>query len=48
MGYMVFLVTRQLAGVFLGYSSYQYAPSAGYCWNHINNKRYQVSCHIDI
>ena len=41
-GYMMFLVTRQLIGVFLGYSSYQYEKSAGYCWNHISHHKYQV------
>ncbi|KAL5249658.1 hypothetical protein ACHWQZ_G018501 [Mnemiopsis leidyi] len=42
-GYMIFLATRQLTGVFLGYSSYKYEHSAGYCWNHINHHSYQVS-----
>ena len=41
-GYMIFLATRQLTGVFLGYSSYKYEHSAGYCWNHINHHGYQV------
>ena len=45
-GYMMFLVTRQLIGVFLGYSSYQYEKSAGYCWNHISHHKYQVKYYV--
>ncbi|KAL5265660.1 hypothetical protein ACHWQZ_G006397 [Mnemiopsis leidyi] len=41
--YAVFLIGRQLLGVALGYSDYEYQQDSGYCWNHINDTRYQVS-----
>ena len=40
--YAVFLMGRQLLGVALGYSNYRFEKEAGYCWNQINNTKYQV------
>ena len=40
--YAVFLIGRQLLGVVLGFSDYEYEKDSGYCWNHINNTQYQV------
>ena len=40
--YAVFLMLRQLTGVFLGYSKYRFEEDSGYCWNHITNTAYQV------
>ena len=42
-GYAGLLTLRQLLGVMLGYSSYQYDENSGYCWNHIANQKYQVN-----
>ena len=41
-GYAGFLMARQLLGVVLGYSKYQFEEDSGYCWNHINDTKYQV------
>ena len=42
-GYAVFLIIRQVVGVVAGYSCYKYEVISGYCWNHISNRKYQVS-----
>ena len=41
-GYLIFLVTRQLIGVVAGISKYEYESTSAYCWNHISDHRYQV------
>eukprot|EP00116_Pleurobrachia_bachei_P007382 sb/3467644/ len=40
-GYLVFLIGRQLIGIFAGYSHYEYEAFSGYCWNHINYTNWQ-------
>ena len=44
--YGTFILSRQLLGVVLGHSHYKYHGSSGYCWNQIDDKKYQVNLYI--
>ncbi|KAL5267826.1 hypothetical protein ACHWQZ_G004765 [Mnemiopsis leidyi] len=42
-GYGVFLITRQVLGVGLGYSHYKFQPNTTYCWNQATDTNFQIT-----